>query len=112
MQVRILLAPPPSLLLQRLRARIQEQPEKFPRFRGVLAAEAWRIRTGDCGFWGRKTPRPGFVSVAKLGGSVSPGDGRGSAEQHCKFEFLCCQVGGLDSLSIRPSEEQGSVEQS
>ncbi len=56
-----------------------------------------------------------FFSAAKLGGSdspsIRPGDGRGSAEQHCKFEFLCCQVGGLDSLSIRPSEEQGSVEQ-
>ena len=48
--VRIPLSPPPSLLLQRLRARIQEQPEKFPRFRGVLAVEPWCIRTGDCGF--------------------------------------------------------------
>ena len=28
-----------SLRLQRLRARIHGQPEKFPRFRGVLAVE-------------------------------------------------------------------------
>ena len=88
---------------------------KIPRFRGVLAVEVARIRTGDGGFRAQDTPRPAFFSVAKLGGSdspsIRPGDGRGSAEQHCKFEFLCCQVGGLDSLSIRPSEEQGSVEQ-
>ncbi len=50
LKVRLLLSPPPSLLLQRLRARIQEQPETFPRFRGVLAVERWCIRTGDCGF--------------------------------------------------------------
>ncbi len=88
---------------------------KIPRFRGVLAVEVARIRTGDGGFRAQDTPRPAFFSVAKLGGSdspsIRPGDGRGSAEQHCKFEFLCCQVGGLDSLSIRPSEEQGSEEQ-
>ncbi len=39
-RVRIPPSPPPSLLLQRLRARIREQPEKFPRFRGVLAVES------------------------------------------------------------------------
>ena len=88
---------------------------KIPRFRGVLAVEVARIRTGDGGFRAQDTPRPAFFSVAKLGGSdspsIRPGDGWGSAEQQCMFEFLCCQVGGLDSLSIRPSEEQGSVEQ-
>ena len=47
-------------------------PEKSPRFRGVLAVEPSRIRTGDCGFRAGKTPRPVFVSVAELGGSVSP----------------------------------------
>ncbi len=50
LRVRILLAPPFSLLLQRLPARTPAQPEKSPRFRGVLAVEPWCIRTGDCGF--------------------------------------------------------------
>ncbi len=115
LRVRIPLSPPPSLLLQRLSARGQEEPLKIPRFRGVLAVGPWCIRTGDCGFRAWTAPLSVFFSVAKLGGSdspsIRPGDGRGSAEQHCKFEFLCCQVGGLDSLSIRPSGEQGSVEQ-
>jgi len=55
-RVRTRLPPPPlSLLLRRLRAFIYEQVEKFGRFRGVLAAEPRRIRTGDCGFGARKT---------------------------------------------------------
>jgi len=71
-RVRYRLVPPPfSLRVQRLPARTGAQPEKSPRFRGVLAVEPSRIRTGDCGFWAGKTPRPVFVSVAKLGGSVS-----------------------------------------
>ena len=41
-----------------------------PRFRGVLAVESSRIRTGDCGFWAWKTARPLLVSVGELGGSV------------------------------------------
>ena len=72
-RVRDRLRPPPlSLLLQRLPARTRVQPEKSPRFRGVLAVKLWRIRTGDCGFRAQKTPPPAFVSVAKLGGPDSP----------------------------------------
>ncbi len=49
-RVRYRLVPPPlSLLLQRLPARTRAQPEKSPRFRGVLAVKPWCIRTGDCG---------------------------------------------------------------
>ena len=70
--VRIPLSPPFSLPVQRLPARTPAQPEKSPRFRGVLAVEPWRFRTGDCGFRAGKTARPVFVSVAELGGSVSP----------------------------------------
>jgi len=72
-RVRSRLPPPPfSLRVQRLPVRTPAQPEKSPRFRGVLAAKPSRIRTGDCGFRARKTAPPVFISVAKLGGSVSP----------------------------------------
>jgi hypothetical protein len=64
-------APPLSLPLRRFPARTRAQPEKSPRCRGVLAARPSRIRTGDFGFRAWKTPHPAFVSVAKLGGSVS-----------------------------------------
>lgn len=67
----ILPAPPFSLVLQRLRARIRIQPEKTPRFRGVLAIKPWPTRTGDGGFRAQKAQRPAFISVAKLGGSGS-----------------------------------------
>ncbi len=69
--VRIPLSPPPSLLLQRLPAFIQEQIEKFARFRGVLAVGLSRIRTGDGGFGASKAQQPAFFSVGKLGGSDS-----------------------------------------
>lgn len=64
-------APPPSLPLQRLPARTRARPEKFPRFRGVLAVKPWRVRTGDCRFQAGKAPQPVIFSVAKFGGSVS-----------------------------------------
>ncbi len=63
--------PPPSLLLQRLRAFIQEQIEKFTRFRGVLAVGLSRTRTGDGGIGASKAQQPAFFSVGKLGGSDS-----------------------------------------
>jgi hypothetical protein len=44
---------------------------KIPRFRGVLAVEVARIRTGDGGFRAQDTPQPVFFSAAKLGGSGS-----------------------------------------
>ena len=44
---------------------------KNPAIPRGLGRQPSRIRTGDCGFRARKTPRPVFVSVAKLGGSVS-----------------------------------------
>ncbi len=71
-RVRSRLPPPPSSLpLQRLPTRTRAQPEKSPRFRGVLAARLSRIRTGDCGVKAWKPLRPVFVSVGKLVGSVS-----------------------------------------
>ncbi len=69
--VRIPLSPPCSLRLQRLRARIWQQPEKFPRFRGVLAGSPFCFRTRDRRFRAQKTPPPACFSVAKLPGSVS-----------------------------------------
>ena len=84
-------APPFSLPLRRFPARTRAQPEKSPRFRGVLAAKPSRIRTGDFGFRAWKTPHPAFFSVAKLGGSdplsIRPSEGLGSADQYCKYEF-------------------------
>ncbi len=71
LRVRIRLAPPFSLLLQRLPARTRAQPEKSRRFRGVLAVEPSRIRTVDCRFRAQTRPRTAFVSVANLGGSDS-----------------------------------------
>jgi hypothetical protein len=62
--------------VQRLPARTREQPEKSPRFRAVLGVKPARIRTGDGGFRAGKTQGPVFVSVARLGGSVSPRDRR------------------------------------
>ncbi len=50
--------------------RAPATPEKSPRFRGVLAVESSRIRTGDCGLLAGTAPRPAFVSVARLGGSL------------------------------------------
>ena len=70
--VRIPPSPPPSLALQRLRARTWEQSEKTPRFRGVLAVKPWPTRTGDGGFRAQKALRPAFISVAKLGEIASP----------------------------------------
>ena len=69
--VRILLAPPTSLRLQRLCTRTREQSEKFARFRGVLAVGLSRIRTGDGGFGASKAQQPALFSVAKLDGSDS-----------------------------------------
>ena len=69
--VRLPPSPPSSLLLQRLPALTSPQPWKMSRFRGVLAVEPRRTGTGDCGFGAQTTPRCAFVSVAKLGGSVS-----------------------------------------
>jgi len=57
--------------MQRLRAFIQEQIEKFARFRGVLPSGLSRMRTGDYGFQAGKTAWLAFVSVAILGGSIS-----------------------------------------
>ena len=54
----------------RLPALTHAQPTNSPRFRGVLAVEASRIRTGDYGFRAWKTARSVVVSVGKLGGSV------------------------------------------
>ncbi len=72
-RVRSRLHPPPfSLRVRRRPARTPAQPEKSPRFRGVLAVEPSCIRTRDCGLRAWKTPRPAFVSVASLGGSDSP----------------------------------------
>jgi hypothetical protein len=59
-------------LLRRLPARTRAQPEKSPRFRGVLAGKASHIRTGDGGLRAGKRAQPLFFSVADLGGSVSP----------------------------------------
>ncbi len=56
--VRIPLSPPLSLPLQRLPARTRAQPEKSPRFRGVLAVKPSRIRTGDCEFRAQKSRGP------------------------------------------------------
>ncbi len=67
-----LAAPPFSLLVQRFPARTPARLEKSRRFRGVLAVGPSRIPPGDRGFRAWRTPRPVFVSVAKLGGSVSP----------------------------------------
>ncbi len=71
--VRIPLSPPFSLPFQRISRPKPITAAKFSLFRGVLAVEPWCIRTGDCGFRAWKTPQPLFFSVAKLGGSVSPG---------------------------------------
>jgi hypothetical protein len=62
--------PSPSVL-QRLPARTPAEPEKSPRFRGVLAARPSRVRTGGCGFRAWEAPRPVFVSVGQSAGSVS-----------------------------------------
>ena len=77
--------------MQRLRAFIQEQIEKFARFRGVLVVGLSRIRTGDCRFGALKAQQPAFFSVCKLGGSdslsIRPSEGLGSADQYCQFEL-------------------------
>jgi len=65
-------APPCSLRLQRLGGRYQRQPEKFPRFRGVLAGAPFPFRTRDRGFRTWNVLRPAWFSVARFGGSVSP----------------------------------------
>jgi len=57
--------------LRRFPARTRAQPEKSPRFRGVLAVGLSRIRTGDGGFGASKAQQPTFFSVGKLGGSDS-----------------------------------------
>ncbi len=62
--VRIPLSPPFSLLLQRLPLRTPEEPENSPRFRGILAVEPRRIRTGEGAFRAGRTAWPEFVSVA------------------------------------------------
>ena len=64
-------APPFSLQLQRFRAHTREWPQKFARFRGVLAVGLSRIRTGDAGFEAAKAQQSPFFSVAKFGGSDS-----------------------------------------
>ena len=83
-RVRTRLPPPPtSPRLQRLCTRYPRPSQKLPRFRGVLGEGHSRIRTGDCGFRAWKSPQPVFFSVAQLGGS--------------------------DSLSIRPSKGRVSI---
>jgi hypothetical protein len=70
-RVRIPLSPPSSLPSQRLRAHSREQSEKTPRFRGVLAVEPSRIRTGDGEFGASNAQECRLFSVAKLGGPDS-----------------------------------------
>ena len=60
-----------SLCVRRRPARTPAHPETSPRFRGVLAVDPSRIRTGDCGLRAGKTAWPVFISVGKLAGSVS-----------------------------------------
>ena len=69
-----LCSPPFSLGMRRLLARTVPQPEKSPRFRGVLAAWPRRIRTGDRVLRAWETSKPLTVSVARAGGPVSPRD--------------------------------------
>jgi len=64
-----LLPPPLRWLEQRLLAMRHRRTRKIGRFRGVLAVGVLRIRTGDCRFGGRRTPRPAFFSVARCCGS-------------------------------------------
>jgi len=71
LRVRILLAPPPSLPSQRLRAHSREQSEKTPRFRGVLGIWPSRNRTGDGEFDAKRAPQAAVFSVGKLGGPDS-----------------------------------------
>ena len=98
-------APPTSLLWQRLPARTRVQPEKSPRFRGVLAVKPSLIRTGDCGFRAWKTAQPVFFSVAKLGGSVSLpirlSEGRGSADPRLRMMQALSRVSPLGRSSER-----------
>ncbi len=71
LRVRILLAPPASLRLQRLCTRYPRPSQKLPRFRGVLGEGHSRIRTGDGEFRADSGQLVAFISVAKFGGSDS-----------------------------------------
>ena len=59
-----------SVLLETLTREVRWSP-KTPCVRGVLGAGLWRGWTGDGGLAAWKRPDSVFVSVAKLGGSLS-----------------------------------------
>ena len=86
-----------GLGVQRLPVCTRAPPEKFPRFRGVLAVkQLWRIRTGDCRSAPKKTPPPAFVSVAELGGSDSLQRRAGSDQDH--FSTKAIELQNFDDL--------------
>ncbi len=106
--------PPPSLLLRRLSIHIQSSTEKIPRFRGVVADRLCTTEPETEGSehnW-RRHPRLSLLpSWAVRFRSRFALAGFGQKRAVPRVRILACQAGESDSLAIRLSEEQSSLEE-